>query len=242
MPLCNRPWKSTPTSSPSARTSRRRCTAPSSAVGESIHATASAHTHQQSTSTTGPPRTGCIHLHRGEPLRLAPLCRRKQPREVVAADPPVHAHAVAHRAAEQRVHGHAERLSLDVPQRDVEPRERALRPWAMQSESAGYISAPGDGATHHQHGPAGVEAAAHGGLPDVLDAVRSRANEALQVDERALDGLGVPLERCLAPADGAVGGFDAHEEPPGRHAEGLPGPCDRPLSIAGMHRRMGSAD
>lgn len=143
MPLCNRPWKSTPTSSPSARTSRRRCTAPSSAVGESIHATASAHTHQQSTSTTGPPRTGCIHLHRGEPLRLAPLCRRKQPREVVAADPPVHAHAVAHRAAEQRVHGHAERLSLDVPQRDVEPRERALRPWAMQSESAGYISAPG---------------------------------------------------------------------------------------------------
>lgn len=100
----------------------------------------------------------------------------------------------------------------------------------------------GDGATHHQHGPAGVEAAAHGGLPDVLDAVRSRANEALQVDERALDGLGVPLERCLAPADGAVGGFDAHEEPPGRHAEGLPGPCDRPLSIAGMHRRMGSAD
>ena len=81
-----------------------------------------------------------------------------------------------------------------------------------------------DGGTHHEHGSAGVEAAAHGGLPDVLDAVRARADEALQVGERALDGLRVPLKRRLAPADDAVGDFDAHEEPPGWYTEGLTGP------------------
>ncbi len=183
-----------------------------------------------------PARTGRVHLHRGEPLHLAPLCRRKQPREVVAADPPVHAHAVAHRAPEQCMHGHAERLALDVPQRDVEPGERALQPRDMRSGSALCVEywRWGDwmGSTHHEHGSTGVEAAAHGGLPDVLDAVRARADEALQVGERALDGLRVSLKRRLAPADDAVGGFDAHEEPPRRDTEGLAG---RPTAVSGRN-------
>ena len=152
MPLCRRPWKSTPTSSPSARTSRRRCTAPSSTVGESIHATASRHSSAAGSSLRQhrPPRTGRVHLHRSEPLRLAPLCRRKQPREIVAADPPVHAHTVAHRAAEQRMHRNAECLSFDVPQRDVEPGERALPTSCGLDQPRVYI---GDEAIGWGHAP-----------------------------------------------------------------------------------------
>lgn len=42
IPLCTRPWKSTPTSSPRARTSRTRSTVSCSCAGESIHPIASA--------------------------------------------------------------------------------------------------------------------------------------------------------------------------------------------------------
>ena len=48
-----------------------------------------------------------------------------EPRGLVAADPGVDAHRVAHRAAEQRVHGRAVRLARDVPQRVVEPGDGA---------------------------------------------------------------------------------------------------------------------
>ena len=76
--------------------------------------------------------------------------------------------------------------------------------------------------THHQDRSSPVEAGPIGMLPDVLDLVGVPADEALrEVLVRALDGLGVALERALAPADDALRGLDADEEPPGGHAEHL---------------------
>ena len=75
---------------------------------------------------------------------------------------------------------------------------------------------------YHEHGAAAVEAGAVGVLPDVLDLVRVPADEAFgEVFVRALDRLGVALERAFAPADEALFGLYAHEEPARGHAEYL---------------------
>ena len=67
-----------------------------------------------------------VHLHRGEAARRPPRARRcdqsagrSPPIQRVDPDP------VAHRAAQQLVHRHAQRLALDVPQRLVDAGERA---------------------------------------------------------------------------------------------------------------------
>ena len=75
---------------------------------------------------------------------------------------------------------------------------------------------------HHEDGAAAVEAGAVGVLPDVLDMLGVPADEARgEVPARALDGLGVPLERALAPADDPELCLDAHEEPARGDAEDL---------------------
>ena len=68
-------------------------------------------------------------------------------------------------------------------------------------------------------------------LPDVLDVLGVPADEARgEVPARALDGLGVPLERALAPADDPELCLDAHEEPARGDAEDLRMRAPRELS------------
>ena len=88
---------------------------------------------------------------------------------------------------------------LEVPQRLLEARER-----------------------RHQHGPAAVEAAAIGHLPDVLDAERVVTDEAVaKRREGAVHCLGMTFEARFAPAYRAFVRFDADEQPAGGDGERL---------------------
>jgi hypothetical protein len=144
-----------------------------------------------------PPRR--VHLHRGEAHGelvgdvIGDLVR------VVAADPAVGADALTHRAAQQVVHGHAEALSLDVPQRLVDA---------------------GDGAGEHR--AATVELALGEHLPVVFDAVGVLAGEVHgELLHRGRHDIRVALQRRLAPAHQPVVGLDAHEQPAGRDRQRL---------------------
>ncbi len=116
----------------------------------------------------------------------------------VAADPAVGAHAVAHQAAEQLVHRHAQHLALDVPQRLVDA---------------------GDGA--HQDRPAPIEAAAVQRLPQVVDAARVLADEVVgQFVHRRFHRTRAAFDDGLAPAGDALVGLDLQEHPARRQAVG----------------------
>ena len=124
--------------------------------------------------------------HQGR-LHLAVGRLRRTPAEVV-----VEAHLLAHGAAEQLPHGHAQVLALDVPEGLVDATDRG-----------------------HLHGPAAEELLAIEDLPEVLDAMG-----VLPHDQRreVLDGAehpaGLDLEAGLTPADEAgLVGLDAHEDP-----------------------------
>ena len=67
-----------------------------------------------------------VHLHGGEALRTARRGAVRDVRGLVAPDPAVHLHAVAHLPAEELPDRHAEPLALDVPQRDVKSGEGGL--------------------------------------------------------------------------------------------------------------------
>ena len=62
----------------------------------------------------------------GEALRTARRGAVRDVRGLVAPDPAVHLHAVAHLPAEELPDRHAEPLAFDVPQRDVESGEGGL--------------------------------------------------------------------------------------------------------------------
>ena len=106
---------------------------------------------------------------------------------------------IAHPAAEQLPHRHAQASALHVPQRLIEA-----------------------GQCRHQHRSTAVETAAVADLPDVLDARRVRADETVAEGfEGAVDGFGVAFETGLAPTHGAVVRFHPHEQPARWHLEGL---------------------
>lgn len=136
-------------------------------------------------------RTGGVHLDGGEALRLARRGAVEHGLRVVAADPGVHLHALAHAAAEQLPHGHAERPALDVPQCDVQAGQGRLR-CAIRDDlwMDGKV-------THHEHGPAAVEARAVGVLPDVLDPSAVPAEECLaEGSQRAFYRFSMACEKA----------------------------------------------
>ena len=106
----------------------------------------------------------------------------------------VDADAVARRPAEQRRDRHAERLALQIPQRDVDP---------------------GDGA--HDHLAVRPERAAHHLAPPVLDLARVLPDEQLgEVVEHAEHRAPLPGQARLADAREALVGADEdddHREP-----------------------------
>lgn len=79
---------------------------------------------------------------------------------------------------------------------------------------------------YHEHRPAPVEPRPIAMLPYVLDPVCVPSDEPPDdVLVRALYRLCMPFERTFSPTDCTVLRLDAHEEPPGRHAEDLSRPC-----------------
>ncbi len=147
----------------------------------------------------GAESSGGVHLHGGETgldlggYLLAELGG------FVAADPGVDPDAVAHGAAQQGVHGGAVGLPCDVPQRLVEA---------------------GDGAGEDRAAP--VEAALGHDLPVVLDAQRVLADQEFGQDvDGGPDDFGAPFDNRFAPADHALVGLDAAEQPAGWDEEGL---------------------
>ena len=142
---------------------------------------------------------GAVHLDRPEALRLA---RRGGFRDIggaIAADPRIDVDAFAHLPAQQLPHRHAEPLALDVPQRLIDA-----------------------GDSGHQHGAATVEAESVERLPRILDAIGGAADEAiLRAFHRAGHRFGMAFEARFAPADQAIVGLDADEQPARRDEEGF---------------------
>ena len=78
---------------------------------------------------------GRVHLDRVEALRLAALGGLADLVRPVAADPGVGADLVAHLAAEHLPGRQAEHAALEVPQRLLEPRQRATSAPARRGRS-----------------------------------------------------------------------------------------------------------
>jgi hypothetical protein len=146
-----------------------------------------------------PQRARGVHLHRREPGRS--LRGRLLPHlgGIVAADPGVHADAVAHRPAQQLVHGRAADLARDVPQRLVDA---------------------GQGAG--EHGAAAVEAALGQHLPVILDAQGIGPDQQVgELVHRGADRVGAALHHGLAPADDALVGLNSQKQPARRNRKRL---------------------
>ena len=91
-----------------------------------------------------------VHLEGVEAVRLQACDAGDDVGRAVAADPAIDLHAVAHQAAEQFVHRHAQGLALDVPQRLVDAgdgahqdRAAAIEAAAVHASASGRRCAPG---------------------------------------------------------------------------------------------------
>ena len=104
----------------------------------------------------------------------------------------VGAQMIAHLAAEQAPHGHAERFPENVPKRDLDAADRRH---AFDAE-------PPEAVTRHD-------------LVALLDVTGILPDQqGLEIFERADDGACLPFERGLAPAEQAgLVGLDPHEHP-----------------------------
>ena len=111
---------------------------------------------------------------------------------VAEAEMGVGAQMVAHLAAEQAPHRHAERLAENVPQRDLDAADR-----------------------RHAFDAEAPEAVPRHDLVALLDVAGILPDQQrLEIFERADDGAGLPFERRLAPAEQAgLVGLDPHEHP-----------------------------
>jgi len=95
------------------------------------------------------------------------------------------------RTAEQSRDRHAEALAFEIPQRDVERRERGLEHGA---------TAPSPRVVQ----PLPVTLGSRGIVPDEMRR---------ELAYRGLDGLQRAVQRALAPPAEPLVGFDAHEQP-----------------------------
>jgi len=144
-------------------------------------------------------RAGGIHLHRGQADIHLGLDGLGDAARVVAADPAIHADAVANGSPEQLVHRNPKSLALDVPQRLVDARYGA----AEDRTTA-------------------VEAALRKNLPVILDACGVAADEMLgELCNHRAHGIRVSFEARLAPANDTGVRLDPHEQPPRGHEERL---------------------
>ena len=113
----------------------------------------------------------------------------------VAADPAIDLHLVAQRSAQEGMDRLVQNLALDVPQRLVDPGQRA-----------------------HVNGAAPVEAAAIQHRPMVLDGRRIFADQIIgQLGDAGSHGFGAALHHRLAPAGDAFIGLDLQKQPARRH-------------------------
>src|SRR4051794_39130618 len=205
MGLCTRPWKSTPMPTFGPTASRTVATLWMQRSTLSQESTNCSSAVAFILTAVNPRSTvdGGEPAFDGGPGGGSGLCGP------VAADPRVDLDAVADRTAEQVVDRHAVVLAFDVPQGLVDARERA-----------------------HVDGAAAVEPAAVEHRPDVLDVARVPADQVVgELVDGGGDGGGAALDHGFAPADGAVVGLDAQEQPPRRHRIGgdrpdlhVPGP------------------
>ncbi len=138
-----------------------------------------------------------VHLQRREARRDLPCRCLPNLGRTVAADPRVHAHLVAHRAAQQLVHRNPIALALDIPKRHIDT---------------------GDGA--HQHRTATIKAAAIQHLPDVLDLVRIASHQIrFEFQHARCHRPDAPFERCFAPSVDTLIRGDLQEQPAWRDHE-----------------------
>ena len=154
------------------------------------------------------PRHGTLGAHRSVPLRDESAGRGDGGLDGGAARVPVDHHRVARGAAEQLVHGGAERLPLDVPERGVDG---------------------GDG--RHGHRPAAPVGALVEELPDVFDAPRVAPLEERQhvVTQVRCDGELASVERRVAQSVDAVFGLELERD------EVAPRAADDDLAADDLH-------
>ncbi|VEH36065.1 Uncharacterised protein [Cellulomonas fimi] len=132
-----------------------------------------------------------LHADRAEPELLVVADRVEQLGQVPAARVPVRHDPGPARAAQQLVERHAGVPRLDVPQRDVDGRDR-----------------------RHRHGTAPPVRRPVEELPRVLDAVRVATDQQRDdvVAQVRHDGELTPVERGVAETDDAVLGRDAQRD------------------------------
>ena len=74
-----------------------------------------------------PVRTvGAVHLDGGEALRTSFLRSGHDVKRLVAPNPTIYLHAVAHAPAQELMYGHAVAPAFNVPERDIEAGEGGL--------------------------------------------------------------------------------------------------------------------
>ena len=131
---------------------------------------------------------------------------------MVTADPTIHSETIADFTAQQLPDGHAQLLALDVPQRDVERRERRLSVCIAFSEGRSRVGARLPSGRDHR----GRNGRQMSSMPSA-----SQDEVGGDVAKGAFDRFGVTLEGGFAPSDEPVCGFDSHEQPAWRDAEEL---------------------
>ena len=146
-----------------------------------------------------PGGTGAKHFYSGEALCHLFFYRARCDFRCVRINPAVHGHLVTHRAAQQVVYRHAQRLTFDIPQ---------------------CLVNTGKGAG--QHRTAAVESAAVQRLPDMFNTARILPNQIrLQLMHACLGGSNAPLYYRLTPANEAAVSFYAQQQPAGLQTECL---------------------
>src|SRR5258708_38966645 len=114
------------------------------------------------------------------------------------ADPAVGFHAIAHQTPEQLMDGHPQGLAFDVPERLINPGDRA-----------------------HQDRATAVETATVHGLPQIIDARRILAHhEVPTLLDGCLNRAGTALDDRFTPTDNACIRFHFQEQPTRCDVEG----------------------